>query len=160
MLRATPPPRWLWIGNSNTRPFVTEFDNEFRKFKLCKKSEHYKGEIDSTPDNCDNLTFSGIDTIIADLGKNKTAEELEAELDKIFSTLESYCLQGMKGRISLPEATLVWLTLMTMTKMKETLSLLRNGFQKTCKGFRFSQISGDEKMVCRPPCVCWNKRGP
>ena len=122
MLRATPPSRWIWIGNSNTRLFLTAFDNEFRKFKLCTKSEHYKGEIDSAPDNCDNLTFSGIDTIIADLGKNKTAEELEAELDKIFSTLESYCLQGMKGRISLPEATLVWLTLMTMTKMKETLS--------------------------------------
>ena len=96
MLRATPPPRWLWIGNSNTRPFVTEFDNEFRKFKLCMKSKHYKGEIDSAPDNCDNLTFSGIDTIVADLGKNKTAEQLEAELDKIFSTLESYRLQSMK----------------------------------------------------------------
>ena len=96
MLRASTPSRWLWIGNSNTKPYVTAFDNEFRKFKLCTKIEHYKGEIESAPDNCENLTFSGIDTIISDLGKNKTAEELESELDKIFSTLESYRLQGMK----------------------------------------------------------------
>ena len=89
MLRASTPSRWLWIGNSNTKPYVTAFDNEFRKFKLCTKIEHYKGEIESAPDNCENLTFSGIDTIVSDLGKNKTAEELESELDKIFSTLES-----------------------------------------------------------------------
>ena len=69
MLRATPPPRWLWIGNSNTRPYVTQFNNEFCKFKLCTKIDQYKGEIESAPDNCENLTFSGIDTIIADLGK-------------------------------------------------------------------------------------------
>ena len=96
MLRASPPPRWTWIGNSNTKPFVTEFDNEFRKFKLCTKIEHFKGEINAVPDNCDNLTFSGIDTIVADFGKSKNVEELEAELDKIFSTLDSYRLQGMK----------------------------------------------------------------
>ena len=96
MLRATSTPRWLWIGNSNTKPYVTTFDNEFRKFKLCTKVEHYKGEIEAAPDNCNHLTFSGIDTIVADLGKNKTAEELEVELDKIFTTLESYRLQGMK----------------------------------------------------------------
>ena len=96
MLRSTPPPKWIWIGNSNTKPFATSFDNEFRKFKLCTKIEHFKGEINSAPDNCDNLTFSGIDTIVADFGKSKSAEELEAELDKIFSTLDSYRLQGMK----------------------------------------------------------------
>ena len=96
MLKTTPPPKWLWIGNSNTKPFITQFDNEFRKFKLCTKSEQYVGEINSAPDNCDNLTFSGIDTIVADLGKNKTAEDLETELDKIFSTLDAYRLQGMK----------------------------------------------------------------
>ena len=28
MLRSTPPPKWIWIGNSNTKPFVTSFDNE------------------------------------------------------------------------------------------------------------------------------------
>ena len=96
MLRSTPPPKWIWIGNSNTKPFATSFDNEFRKFKLCTKIEHFKGEINSAPDNCDNLTFSGIDTIVANFGKSKSAEELEAELDKIFSTLDSYRLQGMK----------------------------------------------------------------
>ena len=96
MLKTTPPPKWLWIGNSNTKPFITQFDNEFRKFKLCTKSEQFVGEINSAPDNCDNLTFSGIDTIVADLGKNKTAEDLETELDKIFSTLDAYRLQGMK----------------------------------------------------------------
>ena len=69
MLRTTPPPRWLWIGNSNTKPFITQFDNEFRKFKLCTKIDQFKGEIECAPDNCENLTFSGIDTIIADLGK-------------------------------------------------------------------------------------------
>ena len=96
MLRATPPPKWFWIGNSNTKPSATLFDNEFRKFKLCTKIEHFKGEINSAPDNCDNLTISGIDTIVADFGKSKNVEELEAELDKIFSTLDSYRLQGMK----------------------------------------------------------------
>ena len=96
MLRTSPPPKWLWIGNSNTNPFVTQFDNEFRKFKLCTKSEHFIGEIESAPDNCNNLTFSGIDTLVADLGKNKNAEELETELDKVFKTLDSYRLQGMK----------------------------------------------------------------
>ena len=96
MLRNSPPPKWLWIGNSNTRPFITQFDNEFCKFKLCTKSEHFIGEIESAPDNCDNLTFSGIDTLVADLGKNKAAEELEAELDKVFSTLDTFRLQGMK----------------------------------------------------------------
>ena len=96
MLRATPPPKWLWIGNSNTRPFITEFDNDFRKFKLCTKIDHYKAEIENAPDNCDNLTFSGIDTIIADLGSNKNAEDIETELDKLFSLLDSYRQQGMK----------------------------------------------------------------
>ena len=96
MLRATPPPKWLWIGNSNTRPFVTQFDNDFRKFKLCTKIDHYKTEIENAPDNCDNFTFSGIDTIIADLGANKSAEDLESELDKMFSLLDSYRQQGMK----------------------------------------------------------------
>ena len=96
MLRTTPPPRWLWIGNSNTKPFITQFDNEFRKFKLCTKIDQFKGEIECAPDNCENLTFSGIDTIIADLGKEKSSEDLESELDKIFSTLDSYRLQGMK----------------------------------------------------------------
>ena len=42
MLRNKPPPKWLWIGNSNTRPFVTSFDNEFRKFSLCTKIDQYK----------------------------------------------------------------------------------------------------------------------
>ena len=40
--------------------------------------------------------MSGIDTIISDLGKDKNAEDLEVELDKIFSTLDSHRLQGMK----------------------------------------------------------------
>ena len=96
MLRANPPPRWLWIGNSNTKPYITEFDNEFRKFKLCTKIDQFRAEIESAPDNCENLTFSGIDTIVADLGKDKNAEDLEAELDKLFSTLDSFRLQGMK----------------------------------------------------------------
>ena len=96
MLRTSPPPKWLWIGNSNTKPFITQFDNEFRKFKFCTKSDHFIGEIESAPDNCNNLTFSGIDTLVADLGKNKNAEELETELDKVFKTLDSYRLQGMK----------------------------------------------------------------
>ena len=96
MLRANPPPRWLWIGNSNTKPYVTQFDNEFRKFKLCTKIDHFRGEIESAPDNCENFTLSGIDTIISDLGKDKNAEDLEVELDKLFSTLDSYRLQGMK----------------------------------------------------------------
>ena len=96
MLRTTPPPRWLWIGNSNTKPYITQFDNEFRKFKLCTKIDQFKGEIESAPDNCENLTFSGIDTIVADLGKDRNAEDLEAELEKIFSSLDSYRLQGMK----------------------------------------------------------------
>ena len=96
MLKSTPPPRWLWIGNSNTKPFITQFDNEFRKFKLCTKLDQFKGEIECAPDNCENLTMSGIDTIIADLGKDKNAEDLEVELDKIFSTLDSHRLQGMK----------------------------------------------------------------
>ena len=96
MLRVTQPPKWLWIGNSNTRPFITEFDNDFRKFKLCTKIDHYKAEIENAPDNCDNLTFSGIDTIIADLGSNKNAEDIETELDKLFSLLDSYRQQGMK----------------------------------------------------------------
>ena len=96
MLRATPPPQWLWIGNSNTRPFVTQFDNDFRKFKLCTKIDHYKTEIENAPDNCDNLTLSGVDSIIADLGATKNAEELETELDKLFTLLDSYRQQGMK----------------------------------------------------------------
>ena len=96
MLRATPPPRWLWIGNSNTKPYVTQFDNEFRKFKLCTKIDQFKGEIESAPNNCENLTFSGIDTIVADLGKDKSAEDLEVELEKIVSTHDTYRLQGMK----------------------------------------------------------------
>ena len=96
MLRTTSTPKWLWIGNSNTKPFITQFDNEFGKFKLCTKSEHFVGEIDSAPDNCDNLTFSGIDTLVTDLGKNKNAEDLETKPDKVFSTLDSYRLQGMK----------------------------------------------------------------
>ena len=96
MLRTTSTPKWLWIGNSNTKPFITQFDNEFCKFKLCTKSEHFVGEIDSAPDNCDNLTFSGIDTLVTDLGKNKNAEDLETKPDKVFSTLDSYRLQGMK----------------------------------------------------------------
>ena len=96
MLKSTPPPRWLWIGNSNTKPFITQFDNEFRTFKLCTKLDQFKGEIECAPDNCENLTMSGIDTIIADLGKDKNAEDLEVELDKIFSTLDSHRLQGMK----------------------------------------------------------------
>ena len=96
MLRATPPPKWLWIGNSNTRPFVTQFDNDFRKFKLCTKIDHYRAEIENAPDNCEHLTFSGIDTIIADLGIHKNAEEIESELDKLFTILESYRQNGMK----------------------------------------------------------------
>ena len=96
MLRSTPPPRWLWIGNSNTRPYVTQFDNDFRKFKLCTKIEQYKTEIENAPDNCDFLTLSGIDTIIADLGVSKNAEELEAEMDILFSHLDSYRQNGMK----------------------------------------------------------------
>ena len=86
----------LWIGNSNTKPYVTQFDNEFRKFKLCTKIDQYKGEIERAPDNCENLTLSGIDTIIADLGKDKIAEDFKAELEKLFLILESYRLQGMK----------------------------------------------------------------
>ena len=96
MLRASPPPKWFWIGNSNTKLFATSSDNEFRKFKLCMKIKHFKGEINSAPENCDNLTILGIDTIMADFGKSKNAEELEGELDKIFSTLDFYRLQGMK----------------------------------------------------------------
>ena len=96
MLRSTPPPKWLWIGNSNTRPYVTQFDNDFRMFKLCTKIEQYKTEIENAPDNCDFLTLSGIDTIIADLGVSKNAEELEAEMDILFSHLDSYRQHGMK----------------------------------------------------------------
>ena len=97
MLRNKPPPKWLWIGNSNTRPFVTSFDNEFRKFSLCTKIDQYKTEIDRAPDICEHLTFSGVDTLVADIGAlAKSDEELEAELDKIFAVLDSYRVQGLK----------------------------------------------------------------
>ena len=91
MLRSNPPPKWLWIGNSNTRPFVTSFDNEFRKFTLCTKIDQYQVEVERAPDNCDNLTISGIDTLVADIGtgRDMNAEDLEAELDKMFAVLES-----------------------------------------------------------------------
>lgn len=98
MLRSNPPPKWLWIGNSNTRPFVTSFDNEFRKFTLCTKIDQYQVEVERAPDNCDNLTISGIDTLVADIGtgRDMNAEDLEAELDKMFAVLESYRMHGMK----------------------------------------------------------------
>ena len=98
MLRSTPPPRWLWIGNSNTKPFTTHFDNEFRKFALCTKAEQFKGQIERAPDICDHLTLSGIDTLVADFGNaaEKNAEEIEVELDKIFSMLEGFRQQGLK----------------------------------------------------------------
>ena len=107
MLRSTPPPKWLWIGNSNTRPHITHFDNEFRKFVLCTKIEQFKSEISRAPDTCDYLTISGLDTLIADLGQNTeiNAEILEGQLDKIFIDLEGYRTQGMKIVV---EPLLLW----------------------------------------------------
>ena len=107
MLKSTLPPRWLWIGNSNTRPHITHFDTEFRRFTLCTKLEQYKREIESAPDNCDFLTMSGLDTLVADLGAQTdfNPENLETNLDKIFATLESFRQDGMKIVV---EPLLVW----------------------------------------------------
>ena len=107
MLRTTPPPKWMWIGNSNTRPYITHFDTEFRKFVLCTKIDQFKNEIDRAPDNCDYLTISGLDTIIADLGGQSEVnpEALEAQLDKTFSVLETFRMQGMKIVV---EPLLLW----------------------------------------------------
>ena len=98
MLRASPPPRWIWIGNSNTKPHITHFDTEFRRFHLCTKLEQFKSEIARAPDNCDFLTITGLNTWVADLGAQAemNAEELESHMDKLFSTLEAHRLQGMK----------------------------------------------------------------
>ena len=97
MLRSNPP-KWLWIGNSNTKHQATHFDNDIRKFSLCTKLEHYKAEVERAPDNCDHLTVSGFDTLVADIaaGKDISPEDLETELDKIFSTLDAHRSLGMK----------------------------------------------------------------
>ena len=107
MLKTSLPPKWLWIGNSNTKPHITHFDTEFRKFVLCTKLDHFKREVENAPDNCNFLTMSGIDTLVADLGNQEdiNPENLESNLDKIFGTLDSYRQQGMKIVV---EPLLLW----------------------------------------------------
>ena len=87
---------WLWLGSSNTKAYKQAFEAvPKRHFTLCTRAEHFIGEIEKL--NCDYLTISGLDNILADLTREKLdATKLMSEIDSIFQTLEDRRVEGLK----------------------------------------------------------------
>ena len=87
---------WLWLGSSNTKAYKAAFEAvEKRHFTLCTKAEHFMNEIESL--NCDYLTISGLDNILADLTREKLdPTKLMSEMDGFFQTLDNRRVEGLK----------------------------------------------------------------
>ena len=93
------PRKWIWLGSSNTRPFVAAFKlQKGRHFELCTKLDHFKSHLEViTKENCDYLIICGLDNVVADLSMDGTnLEKVEQGLQEFFNALEDLRLTDVK----------------------------------------------------------------